>query len=209
MAYSVDLRERVVGFVGNGGSKAEASRRFGVSLWCGRLEKLKNLYLWEDITEEEYKLQKAEVQDQLDSLSVPEADETRLEALAHFLSNAGELWRSSTQEERNAIARTLFEQIKVKDSKVVAIKPVQAVEPFFRVSYECQQKDLRCDPDRGRGHMCNASILLMHYVLQYLLVGAERGSYLQTFFLRYSPNGRHRAFDNSLSNMECLMKLSG
>ena len=34
MAYSVDLRERVVGFVGNGGSKAEASRRFGVSLWC-------------------------------------------------------------------------------------------------------------------------------------------------------------------------------
>ncbi len=34
MAYSLDLRKRVVGFVENGGSKAEASRRFGVSLWC-------------------------------------------------------------------------------------------------------------------------------------------------------------------------------
>jgi len=34
MAYSVDLRKRVVGFVNNGGSKAEASRRYGVSLWC-------------------------------------------------------------------------------------------------------------------------------------------------------------------------------
>ena len=34
MAYSMDLRKRVVGFVENGGSRAEASRRFGVSLWC-------------------------------------------------------------------------------------------------------------------------------------------------------------------------------
>ncbi len=34
MTYSIDLRRRVVGFVEAGGSKAEASRRFGVSLWC-------------------------------------------------------------------------------------------------------------------------------------------------------------------------------
>ena len=34
MSYSLDLRQRVVGFVNQGGSKAEASRRFNVSLWC-------------------------------------------------------------------------------------------------------------------------------------------------------------------------------
>jgi transposase len=34
MTYSVDLRERVVEFVTAGGSKAEASRRYQVSLWC-------------------------------------------------------------------------------------------------------------------------------------------------------------------------------
>lgn len=34
MTYSVDLRERVVTFVRDGGSKSEASRRFGVSRWC-------------------------------------------------------------------------------------------------------------------------------------------------------------------------------
>ena len=34
MSYSVDLRSRVVAFVRNGGSKAEASRRFEVSIWC-------------------------------------------------------------------------------------------------------------------------------------------------------------------------------
>ncbi len=34
MTYSIDLRKRVVKFVKDGGSKAEASRRYEVSLWC-------------------------------------------------------------------------------------------------------------------------------------------------------------------------------
>ena len=34
MTYSIDLRKRVVNFVNSGGSKAEASRRLQVSLWC-------------------------------------------------------------------------------------------------------------------------------------------------------------------------------
>ena len=34
MTYGVDLRKRVVEFVNEGGSKAEAARRFKVSRWC-------------------------------------------------------------------------------------------------------------------------------------------------------------------------------
>ena len=34
MAYSIDLRKRVVEFVKQGGKKAEAARRFRVSVWC-------------------------------------------------------------------------------------------------------------------------------------------------------------------------------
>ena len=34
MTYSIDLRKRVVEFVQNGGSKAEASCRYKVSIWC-------------------------------------------------------------------------------------------------------------------------------------------------------------------------------
>ena len=34
MTYSLDLRERVVRYVNNGGSKASASRKFEVSVWC-------------------------------------------------------------------------------------------------------------------------------------------------------------------------------
>ncbi|NRA90898.1 MAG: hypothetical protein HRU43_07225 [Simkaniaceae bacterium] len=34
MAYSLDLREKVVNFVSAGGKKSDAKRLFGVSLWC-------------------------------------------------------------------------------------------------------------------------------------------------------------------------------
>jgi len=34
MAYSIDLRKRVVGFVEGGGKKVEAARQFRVSIWC-------------------------------------------------------------------------------------------------------------------------------------------------------------------------------
>ncbi|HRX60818.1 MAG TPA: IS630 transposase-related protein [Candidatus Competibacter sp.] len=36
MTYGVDLWKKVVGFVHEGGSQAEAARRFDVSLWCVR-----------------------------------------------------------------------------------------------------------------------------------------------------------------------------
>ena len=34
MTYGIDLRDLVVNFVSGGGSKAEAARRFQVSIWC-------------------------------------------------------------------------------------------------------------------------------------------------------------------------------
>ena len=36
MAYSLNLRDRVVRFIKAGGSKVEAHRHFGISLWCIR-----------------------------------------------------------------------------------------------------------------------------------------------------------------------------
>ena len=36
MTYSLDFRKKVVAFVQNGGSQAQAARRFDISLWCVR-----------------------------------------------------------------------------------------------------------------------------------------------------------------------------
>ena len=34
MSYSLDLRERVVGYVKEGGKKTDAAKQFKVSVWC-------------------------------------------------------------------------------------------------------------------------------------------------------------------------------
>lgn len=38
MAYSLDLRNRVVKYVLNGGKKSEASKIFNISYWCKRTD---------------------------------------------------------------------------------------------------------------------------------------------------------------------------
>jgi hypothetical protein len=63
-----------------------------------------------------------------------------LEELAQFLADVPAAWRAATQEQRNKLARTLFDQIWLEDKKVVAIKPRTELEPFFRLNYEDFQK---------------------------------------------------------------------
>jgi len=46
----------------------------------------------------------------------------------------------ATQEQRNKLARTLFEQVLVKDKIAVAVKPRPELEPFFKLNYEVYLK---------------------------------------------------------------------
>ena len=48
------------------------------------------------------------------------------------------------------MARTLFNGVLVSDKQVVSVRPKKELEPFFKVSYECQEKSLAGDPDRIR-----------------------------------------------------------
>ena len=59
-------------------------------------------------------------------------------------------WQEDDQAQKNRLARVLFEEVKVQDRQVVAIKPVKELEAFFQASYECQQKSIAGDPDRIR-----------------------------------------------------------
>ena len=73
-----------------------------------------------------------------------------LKRLAHFLTNVADAWRESSEEQRNKLARTLFEEIRLdNDGKVVAIKPKPELEPFFKLSYDCHAKDIGCNPEGG------------------------------------------------------------
>ena len=116
----------------------------------GRLQRVRDLYTWGDIPREEYHTQRDAIQSELTELPTSDGNEQVLERLAGFLKHVVEGWRAGAQEQRNRLARVLFEEVAVQDQQVIALRPTPELEPFFRVSYECQEKSIAGDPDRIR-----------------------------------------------------------
>ena len=103
--------------------------------WEAQLDRIKKLYKWGDISEEEYRRERQAVQREMVALA-PETRQTNLDKLAEFLTNIGEAWRAASAEQKNKLARTLFQEIWIKDNQVVAVKPQPELEPFFELNYE-------------------------------------------------------------------------
>ena len=53
-----------------------------------------------------------------------------------FSTTFGTLPKEANQEQRNKLARQLFDEIWVKDKQVIAVKPRPELKPFFQLSYE-------------------------------------------------------------------------
>jgi site-specific DNA recombinase len=103
--------------------------------WEAQLDRIKKLYKWGDISEEEYRRERQAFQKEMVALA-PETRQTNLDKLAEFLTNIGEAWRAASAEQRNKLARTLFQEIWIKDNQVVAVKPQPELEPFFELNYD-------------------------------------------------------------------------
>ena len=71
-----------------------------------------------------------------------------LDRLAALLRNVVEGWRLADQKQRNRMARGLLNGVLVRDKQVMAVRPKKELEPFFKISYECQEESLAGDPDR-------------------------------------------------------------
>ncbi|MFC1999719.1 hypothetical protein ACFLXE_03040 [Chloroflexota bacterium] len=74
--------------------------------------------------------------------------------MADFLANIAGVWRQASQEQRNRLGKTLFEEVWVENEKVVAMKPRPEFEPFFRLNFDCHTRSIG-DPegDRGRQYL--------------------------------------------------------
>ena len=68
------------------------------------------------------------------------ADE--LHNLAHFLANVADAWNEANQEQRNKLARCLFQEVWIKDKEVVAVKPRPELKPFFDLNYGVMEERL-------------------------------------------------------------------
>jgi hypothetical protein len=101
-----------------------------------QLKRARELYEWGDYSKAEYETRRDAILDQLRSLIVPQRPAEHLEKMARFLEDVPAAWAEATPEQRNKLARCLFDQVWLKDKKVVAVKPASDLEPFFQLNYE-------------------------------------------------------------------------
>ena len=117
------------------------------------LARLRDLYKWGDIDKEQYRTESREIEEEMATLQVPaDADET-MENLAQFLRDVSLAWRRATSEQRNKLAKTLFESVWIKDQQVFGVTPRPELKPFFDLQYSGLSNDVlqwRPRPDSNR-----------------------------------------------------------
>jgi hypothetical protein len=91
--------------------------------------------------EAEYLSERAELQEKLRALAVDPSPGVDLAALAAVLRDAKLAWSVAGQEERNPLARTLFDDLRVLGHQIVAVKPRDAFAPLFRLNYEARKAE--------------------------------------------------------------------
>ena len=102
-----------------------------------QLKRARELYEWGDLTKAEYLTRRIDLARKLDAL--PASGQTEADVLAKlaaFLADVPAAWKAATQEQRNKLARTLFDEVWLRDKEVVAVKPRRELDPFFRLNYE-------------------------------------------------------------------------
>ena len=101
-----------------------------------QLERIRDLYKWGDIDKAEYQREKQQIESELARITPFQVPSEHLKRLAEFLSSITKAWDTATNEQRNKLTRTLFEEIWVKDQEVVFVKPRPEFEPFFKLNWE-------------------------------------------------------------------------
>ena len=106
-----------------------------------RLNKLKEMYEWGDVPSEQYRSKRDQLRGELATLPADtnscKASLTRLE---EYLRNVGASWRDATQEQRNQLAHTLFEKIRVENKVIKGLIPRIEFTPLLILSHINQLK---------------------------------------------------------------------
>ena len=107
-----------------------------------RLERMKELYGWGDITRKQYLAERDLIRKELSAVATIEEQSKNLDKLAQFLANVADAWNEANQEQRNKLARCLFQEVWIKDKEVVAVKPQPELKPFFDLNYGAMEEKL-------------------------------------------------------------------
>jgi site-specific DNA recombinase len=113
-----------------------------------QLANAKTLFQLGDLTKAEYLEQRDRLQRQLEGLQTEDEFGAAMAQAAAFLSDLPAAWATATAEQRNALARMLFQEIRINDDWVAAVLPQPSFAPFF--DWDCQARRLSGGSDGDR-----------------------------------------------------------
>ena len=117
-----------------------------------RLRRIKELYEWGHKSKEEYWAGYYAIEQELQSLSPRQDERGDLDRLAAFLKDISLAWEQANQQQRNRLARQLFEAVWIQNQRVLAVTPRPEYKPFFDLEYQnASHGVLQMRPRRGSG----------------------------------------------------------
>ena len=120
-----------------------------------KLKRLKQLFTWGDLSLEEYRAQRAQLRGELAALpAATSSKKETLKRLASYLQNVGVAWRDANQEQRNRLAKTIFEGIRIEDRTIKGVTPHIEFTPLL-VLNDYQNKNLHPEC-QGGGRKCGS-----------------------------------------------------
>src|SRR5262249_27251304 len=95
--------------------------------------RIKEMYGWGDLTREAYVAQRDRIQTELAALRTTTDRAAILAQAAAFLRDLPAAWDAATPEQRNDLARLVFQSVEIADDRVVAVIPTADFAPFFNL----------------------------------------------------------------------------
>jgi DNA invertase Pin-like site-specific DNA recombinase len=102
-------------------------------------ERLRDLYVLGDLDKGYYLAERERLKRELALLDVRMQGQTaRLSSLAGLLANVAAAWVAAQPEQRNRLARLLFEEVVINDDRVAAVKPRPELAGFFLLDFQAR-----------------------------------------------------------------------
>jgi hypothetical protein len=100
----------------------------------GRLKRITELYKWGGLTKEAYLADRDRLAGELATLQTVNDYAGHVTRAAAFLSDLPAAWADATPEQRNALARLIFQKVEIEDDCVTAVVPQPDFAPFFALA---------------------------------------------------------------------------
>jgi hypothetical protein len=117
-----------------------------------QLANVRTMFELGDLSREEYVQRREQLRSRKESLRESDEWEGILAQAAAFLTDLPAAWRAANDAQRNALARMLYVQVRIKDDRVAAVEPQPSFAPFF--SWDCQVRRLSGGSDGDRSVGC-------------------------------------------------------